>query len=46
MRVRTTKKTKLKSKTKNNNQLELTFRENIKNQKSTNHEYNKSINAI
>ena len=46
MRVRVTKRIKLKSKNKNTSQLELTFRENIKNKKNTNHEYNKSINAI
>ena len=44
MRVKSTKK--IKSKTKNSNQLELTFRENIKNKKNTNSEYNKSFNAI
>ena len=44
MRVKSTKK--IKSKNKNSNQLELTFRENIKNKKNTNSEYNKSFNAI
>ena len=44
MRVKSTKK--ITSKTKNINQLELTFRENIKNKKDTNNEYNKSFNAI
>ena len=44
MRVKSTKK--IKSKIKNSNQLELTFRENIKNKKNTNSEYNKSFNAI
>ena len=44
MKVKSTKK--IKSKTKNSNQLELTFRENIKNKKNTNSEYNKSFNAI
>ena len=44
MRVKSTKK--IKSKTKNSNQLELTFKENIKNKKNTNSEYNKSFNAI
>ena len=44
MRVKSTKK--IKSKIKNSNQLELTFRENIKNKKNTNNEYNKSFNAI
>ena len=46
MKVRATKRIKLKTKTKNINQLELTFRDNIKNKKNTNHKYNKSINAI
>jgi len=46
MRVKSTKKIASKTKTKNTNQLELTFRENIKNKKDTNHEYNKSFNAI
>ena len=44
MRVKSTKK--IKSKIKNSNQLELTFRENIKNKKNTNSEYNKSFNSI
>jgi Bax protein len=44
MRVKSTKK--ITSKTKNINQLELTFRENIKNKKDINNEYNKSFNAI
>ena len=44
MRVKSTKK--IKSKIKNSNQLELTFRENIKNKKNSNNEYNKSFNAI
>ena len=44
MKVKSTKK--IKSKTKNSNQLELTFRENIKNKKNTNSKYNKSFNAI
>ena len=46
MRVKSTKKIASKTKTKNTNQLELTFRENIKNKKDTNNEYNKSFNAI
>ena len=46
MRVKSTKKIASKTKTKNTNQLELTFRENIKNKKNTNNEYNKSLNAI
>jgi Bax protein len=46
MRVKSTKKITSKTKTKNINQLELTFRENIKNKKDTNNEYNKSFNAI
>ncbi len=44
MRVKSTKK--IKSKFKNSNQLELKFRENIKNKKNTDSEYNKSFNAI
>ena len=44
MRVKTTKK--IKSKTKNSNQLELRFRENMKNKRNTSQEYNKSFNAI
>ena len=44
MRVKSTKK--ITSKTKNINQLELTSRENIKNKKDINNEYNKSFNAI
>ena len=44
MRVKSTKK--IKSKIKNSNQLELTFRENIKNKKNANSEYNKSFNSI
>jgi Bax protein len=44
MRVKSTKK--IKSKIKNFNQLELKFRENIKNRKSTDNEYNKSLNSI
>ena len=44
MRVKSNKK--IKSKTKNANQLELTFREKIKNKKNTNSEYNKSFNSI
>jgi Bax protein len=46
MRVKSTKKITSKTKTKNINQLELTFRENIKNKKDTSNEYNKSFNAI
>ena len=46
MRVKSTKKITSKTQTKNINQLELTFRENIKNKKDTNNEYNKSFNAI
>ena len=46
MRVKSTKKITSKTKTKNINQLELTFREKIKNKKDTNNEYNKSFNAI
>jgi Bax protein len=46
MRVKSIKKIALKTKTKNTNQLELTFRENIKNKKDTNNEYNKSFNVI
>ena len=44
MRVKSTKK--IKSKTKNSNQLELTFRENIKNKKNTNSKYDKGFNSI
>jgi Bax protein len=44
MKVKSTKK--IKSKIKNFNQLELKFRENIKNRKSTDNEYNKSLNSI
>ena len=44
MKFKSTKK--IKSKIKNSNQLELTFKENIKNKKSINNEYNKSLNAI
>ena len=44
MRDKSTKK--IRSKIKNTNQLELTFRENIKNKKNINNEYNKSFNAI
>jgi len=44
MRVKLIKK--IKSKTKNFNQLELKFRENMKNRKNTNNEYNKSFNSI
>ena len=39
-------KTKTKLKVKNINQLELTFRENEKNIKDINYQYNKSFNAI
>ena len=39
-------KTKTKVKVKNINQLELTFRENEKNIKDINYQYNKSFNAI
>ena len=39
-------KTKTKIKVKNINQLELTFRENEKNKKDINYQYNKSFNAI
>ena len=46
MRVKSTKKIASKTKTKNTNQLVLTFRENIKNKKDTNNEYNKSFNVI
>ena len=46
MRTKVTKRKKLKSKTKNSNQLELIFSENIKNQKDTNNEYNKSFNVF
>ena len=46
MRVKSTKKITSKTKSKNINQLELKFRENIKNKKNTNSEYNKSFNAI
>ena len=46
MRVKLTKKITSKTKSKNINQLELKFRENIKNKKNTNSEYNKSFNAI
>ncbi len=46
MRIKSLKKIASKRKTKNTNQLELTFRENIKNKKNTNNEYNKSLNAI
>ena len=44
MKVKLTKKIKLK--TKNSKQLELMFKEKIKNKKDPNHEYNKSFNAI
>ena len=44
MKVKSIKK--IKSKVKNPNQLELTFRENIKNKKNIKDEYNKSLNAI
>ena len=44
MKDKSTKK--IRSKIKNTNQLELTFRENIKNKKNINNEYNKSFNAI
>jgi Bax protein len=44
MRVKSTKK--IKSKIKNSNQLELRFKENIKNKKDSSNEYNKSFNAI
>ena len=44
MRVKANKK--IKSQTKHSNQLELRFRENIKNKKNINHKYNKSLNAI
>ena len=44
MRVKSIKK--IGSKIKNSNQLELKFRENIKNKKNTNNEYNKSFNSI
>ena len=46
MKVKSTKKITSKTKSKNINQLELKFRENIKNKKNTNSEYNKSFNAI
>ena len=46
MRVKSIKKITSKTKSKNINQLELKFRENIKNKKNTNSEYNKSFNAI
>ena len=46
MRVKSNKKIASKTKAKNTNQLELTFRENIKNKKNINNEYNKSFNAI
>ena len=46
MRVKSTKKITSKTKTKYINQLELTYRENIKNKKDNNNEYNKSFNAI
>ena len=44
MRVKLTKK--IKSKTKNTNQLELIFKENMKNKKNIVHENSKSFNAI
>ena len=44
MRVKSIKK--IGSKIKNSNQLELKFRENIKNRKNTNNEFNKSFNSI
>ena len=44
MRVKANKK--IKSQTKHSNQLELRFRENIKNKKNINFKYNKSLNAI
>ena len=46
MRVKVTKKINSKINVKNTNQLELIFRENVKNKKDTSHEYNKSFNAI
>ena len=46
MKVKSTKKITSKTKSKNINQLELKFKENIKNKKNTNSEYNKSFNAI
>ncbi len=46
MITKVTKRKKLKSKTKNFNQLELIFLENVKNQKDINNEYNKSFNVI
>jgi Bax protein len=46
MKVKSTKKITSKTKSKNINQLELKFRENINNKKNTNSEYNKSFNAI
>ena len=44
MRVKLTKK--IKSKTKNTNQLELIFKENMRNKKNIVHENSKSFNAI
>jgi Bax protein len=44
MRVKSTKKIKFKK--RNSNQLELTFKETIKNKKNTNSKFNKSLNAI
>ena len=44
MRVKLTKK--IKSKNKNTNQLELIFKENMKNKKNIDHENSKSFNAI
>ena len=46
MKVKSTKKITSKTKSKNINQLELKFKENLKNKKNTNSEYNKSFNAI
>ena len=46
MRTKITKRKKVKSKTKNSNQLELIFFENIKNQKDINNENIKSFNVI
>ena len=46
MKEKIIKKTKVKAKAKNINQLELTFLENEKNKKDINYQYNKSFNAI
>jgi len=46
MKIKVIKRIKPPTKTKNVNQLELIFKENIKNKKDTHYEFNKSLNAI